>query len=114
MKLRPARAKDPSRLAPARRSPLAAPGGTRARLNSSSTFTFRDTCQRAVALVAAAGLLFPRALLAIVLGCAAAKAATTNSSDSRLLRPLSITEALDIAAQQNSTILKSKADLEAN
>jgi len=39
---------------------------------------------------------------------------TTNSADSRLLRPLSLAESLDIALQQNSSILKSEADLEAN
>src|SRR3954462_722103 len=36
-----------------------------------------------------------------------------GAEDSRLLRPLSITEALDIALQQNSAIQKSQADLKA-
>src|ERR1043166_3678211 len=38
--------------------------------------------------------------------------AQTNTS-SRLLRPLSLAEALDLALQQNSAIRKSRADLEA-
>ncbi|HMJ90262.1 MAG TPA: TolC family protein, partial [Candidatus Acidoferrum sp.] len=40
--------------------------------------------------------------------------AATNSSESRLSRPLSIAESLDIAVQQNSAILKSKADIKAS
>jgi outer membrane protein TolC len=40
--------------------------------------------------------------------------AASNTSESRLSRPLSIAEALDIALQQNSAILKSKADLKAS
>jgi outer membrane protein TolC len=37
----------------------------------------------------------------------------TNAPSARLLRPLALTEAVDIALQQNSAILKGKADLEA-
>ncbi len=37
----------------------------------------------------------------------------SNAPSARLLRPLSVNEAADIALQQNSAILKSKADLEA-
>jgi outer membrane protein len=40
-------------------------------------------------------------------------AADTNAASSRLLRPLSLAEALDLALQQNSAIRKSAADLEA-
>src|SRR6185436_1673881 len=41
------------------------------------------------------------------------RAADTNATSSRLLRPLSLAEALDLALQQNSAIRKSAADLEA-
>lgn len=44
---------------------------------------------------------------------AATNSATALSSPERLLRPLSIAEALDIALQQNSSILKSQDDLQA-
>src|SRR4051812_29116499 len=56
--------------------------------------------------------LFTNACIALLL--VTTVPAATNTSDSRLLRPLSLAEALDIALQQNSSILKSKADLKAS
>src|SRR5881394_4402728 len=54
-------------------------------------------------------------LASLLFNLAAAQvwAADTNVGSSRLLRPLSLAEALDLALQQNSAIHKSAADLEA-
>jgi outer membrane protein TolC len=65
--------------------------------------------------------LFAAAALALTLLSATSPAAETNAppatgptnAQSRLLRPLALAEALDIALQQNSAIRKSAADLEA-
>jgi outer membrane protein len=49
--------------------------------------------------------------LALSLAAGSSGRAATNETSSRLLRPLSLADALDVALQQNSAILKSKADL---
>lgn len=51
--------------------------------------------------------------LALVLLAGALNAQTTNDTPSWLTRPLSLADSLDIALQQNATVLKAKSDLEA-